>query len=283
MPEHTSFFSYLLEKFPALAHNIEGLKWKTAFGHPVTAHHFEPILASLAVILLIVAVAVSVRKSVQDYKGAIIPDEKLTMRNFLEVFIGNFYGVAKDAMGPERAKKYFPLIGTAAFFVFFSNILALIPGFLPPTSTWSITLGCAIVVFVYFNLMGLKENGLGYLKHLAGPVWWLAWLIFPLEVIALCLRPLTLSIRLMMNMAVDHLLLSIALGAAALFVPIPLMILGTLVIVVQTYVFALLTTIYIALATEHEEHGEEHGPDHAGDTHAHGAHAAKAQAAEAAH
>jgi F-type H+-transporting ATPase subunit a len=122
------------------------------------------------------------------------------------------------------------------------------------TSSLNITLGCALVVFVLFNLYGLKENGLGYVKHLMGPAWYLAPLIFPVEVISLCVRPVTLAIRLMLNMAVDHLILSIFLGLVALLVPVPVMLLGCLVIIVQTLVFTLLTCIYIGLATEHEAH-----------------------------
>src|SRR6185503_19472465 len=101
--------------------------------------------------------------------------------------------------------------------------LGLIPGFNPPTSNLNVTVGCAIMVFIAFNYYGLKENGWGYLAHLAGPKWYLAWLIFPIEVISLCVRPVTLSVRLMVNMAVDHLVGSIFLGMVALFVPIPLM------------------------------------------------------------
>jgi F-type H+-transporting ATPase subunit a len=87
-----------------------------------------------------------------------------------------------------------------------------------------------------------------------GPVWYLAWLIFPVEVISLCVRPVTLAVRLMLNMAVDHLILGIFLGLFALVVPLPVMLLGCLVVLVQTLVFTLLTCIYIDLATAHEEH-----------------------------
>jgi F-type H+-transporting ATPase subunit a len=111
-------------------------------------------------------------------------------------------------------------------------------------------------VFFAFNYYGIKENGLGYFKHLAGPVWWLAPLIFFIEVLSLCIRPVTLSIRLMLNMAVDHLLVSIVTGMVMLFVPIPILMLGTLVCVVQVVVFCLLSSIYITLATEHEDHGD---------------------------
>jgi F-type H+-transporting ATPase subunit a len=109
-------------------------------------------------------------------------------------------------------------------------------------------------VFIAFNFYGLQANGLNYLRHFAGPKWYLAPLIFPIEVISTCVRPVTLSIRLMVNMSVDHLLGTIAIAIVTLLVPVPLMFLGIIVIVVQTLVFSLLTAIYISLATEHEEH-----------------------------
>ena len=116
-----------------------------------------------------------------------------------------------------------------------------------------------------FNVFGIMENGFAYVAHLAGPVWWLAPLLFPIEVVSLCIRPITLAVRLMLNMAVDHILLGIIAGLVGLFVPIPIMMLGTLVCFVQVYVFCMLASIYIALATEDMHHG--HGDDHA---HAHG-------------
>jgi len=132
--------------------------------------------------------------------------------------------------------------------------MALLPGFPIATTSLSITLGSALVVFILFNLYGLKENGFGYIKHLAGPVWYLAPLVFPIELISLFVRPITLALRLMLNMSVDHLLLAIFMGFLTVLVPIPVMILGCIVVLVQTLVFTLLTCIYIGLATEHEEH-----------------------------
>jgi F-type H+-transporting ATPase subunit a len=277
MPEHTSFFSYLIAMFPALGQNMHNLGTTVVAGHPVTAHNAEPITAAIFVALLLIVLALAVRGQVTDYEKSVIPDAKLTLRTFFEVLIGTFYDMMKDMMGPRRAKRYFPIIGTCACFIFFGNMMGLVPGFIPPTSCWSITAGCAIVVFVAFNYYGLKENGFAYVKHLAGPVWWLAPLMFPLEVVSMCLRPLTLSIRLMLNMAVDHLLVSIAASIFVLFLPIPIMVLSTLVILVQVVVFCLLSSIYIALATEHEEH--DHAPAH-GNEAAHGeaAHAAAAAA-----
>jgi F-type H+-transporting ATPase subunit a len=281
MPEHTSFFSYLVAMFPALGENMKNLGY-TVVGHrPITSHSLEPLVASLFVVMLVIGLALVVRSKVVRYDESVIPEDKLTLRTFFELLIGTFYDMMKDMMGPTRAKRYFPVVGTAACFIFFSNFLGVIPGFSPPTSSWNITMGCAIVVFVLFNYYGIKENGLGYFKHLFGP--WLGPAGIPLnialffiELIALFLRPITLSIRLMLNMAVDHLLLSIILGMVMLVVPLPIMILGTLVAIVQVVVFCLLTSIYITLATEHEDHGEAHAHAHA---HAKAGHGAPAEAA----
>ncbi len=277
MPEHTSFFNYLIAMFPALGHNMASLG-HTVFGKPVDSHKAEPVVASAFVVLLVIVLALITRKQIANHDKSVIPDDKLSLRTFMEVFIGAFYDTVKDVMGAKKAKRYFPLIGTCALFIFFSNVLGMIPGFSPPTSSWNVTLACAFIVFIAFNYYGIKENGLGYFKHLMGPVWYLAPLIFVIEVMSLIVRPITLSVRLMLNMAVDHLLLTIFLGLFMFLLPIPVMILGTLVVLVQTYVFCLLSSIYIALATEHEEHAE---PGHAHGTGAHAGHAT--DAAHAAH
>jgi F-type H+-transporting ATPase subunit a len=266
MPEHTSFFSYLIAMFPALGKNMENFG-KTFIGQkPVDAHGAEPIVASLFVVLVVTLLAWRARAKVTNYDESVIPDEKLSLRTFFEIFIGYFYNMMKDMMGPTRAKKYFPVVGTAACFILFSNFLGMIPGFLPPTSSWNITAGCAVCVLVAFSYYGVKAQGMGFITHLAGPWMGVAMLpinilIFAIEVLStFIIRPITLSIRLMLNMAVDHLLLSILLGIFTLFLPIPIMILGTLVAIVQVLVFCLLASIYIALATE--GHGDDHGPGH---------------------
>lgn len=276
MPEHSSFWSYLVAMFPALGENMKNLGHSLA-GKPVTAHSAEPMVAAIVVVLLLLGFAAYVRGKITNYDESVIPDDKLSARTVAEVVVGYFYNMMKDMMGAKRAKRYFPLIGTCACFILVSNLMGLIPGFNPPTSSWNVTAGCAIIVFVAFNYYGIKENGIGYFKHLAGPVWWMAWLIFPLEVISLLIRPITLSIRLMLNLAVDHVLLGIIVGLVpfGLLVPIPIMMLGTLIALVQVLVFCLLASIYISLATEHEEghgshaHAAEHGAHEHGEEKAH--------------
>jgi F-type H+-transporting ATPase subunit a len=275
MPEHTSFFSYLVAMFPTLGKNMHNFG-ETFLGHKaVDAHGAEPIVASIFIVLLVILLAWRAKAQVSDYDKSVIPDDTLSLRTFFEIFVGYFYNMMKDMMGPRRAKRYFPVVGTAACFILFSNVLGMIPGFLPPTATWNITAGCAVVVLVLFSYYGFQAQGFGFITHLAGPWMGVAMLpinilIFVIEFIStFVIRPITLSIRLMLNIAVDHLLVSLALGIFTLFLPIPIMILGTLVAIVQVLVFCLLTSIYIALATEtHDEHHESHGEEHGDKAHA---------------
>ena len=111
---------------------------------PSTSHGAEPLAASLFVMLLVARCSpCSCGPPLANHDSAVIPETKLTLRTFFEVFIGYWYGLMKDMMGPKRAKRYFPLIGALSVFIFFANFLGLIPGFTPPTSNWNITLGCA--------------------------------------------------------------------------------------------------------------------------------------------
>ena len=163
-----------------------------------------------------------------------------------------------DIMGKKAARYFLPLIGTCAFFILFSNALGLIPGFAPPTDNFNTTLACGIVIFVTTHVYGLKEQGWHHIKHFFGPVWWLAPLMLVIELISHLARPLSLAIRLMANMTADHMVLSIFCGllpVSLIFIPVPLpmYVLGSIVVVVQTLVFCLLSTVYIAMAIEHAD------------------------------
>lgn len=266
MPEHTSFISYFIAMFPTLGQNMHAFG-KSIQGHPVGAHQAEPMVASVLVAVTIIVLAVLGNAKMKNHDKSVIPDDKLSLRTFWELFVGYFYEMMKEMMGPKRAKRYFPFIGTCAVFIFFSNLLGEIPGFLPPTATLSVTAACSLSVLIAFTYYGLKEQGFGFISHLFGP--WLGpiglpinILLFGIEFLSMfIIRPVTLSIRLMLNIAVDHLLLSVFLGLIPFIVPIPVMILGTLVVLVQVLVFCLLASIYISLATEvHDDHGDRgHG------------------------
>src|ERR1700742_288264 len=148
MPEHTSWLTLLLGYMhETLDANAQ------AFGESFVQHDtptwraFEPLAAALLVFCIVLGVALRVRSRLQNPDDAVVPEEQLTLRTFMEAFLSYFYDLAKSVMDAERAKKYFPLIGAAALFVFFANVLALLPGFPVATSSLSITLGCALVVF----------------------------------------------------------------------------------------------------------------------------------------
>jgi F-type H+-transporting ATPase subunit a len=256
MPEHSSFLTLVLAHFKDTLDHNSSLIGQSLIGHvPPSWERFEPLAASLLVFVLVILASASIRAKLVDTEEAVIPEDRLTLRTFAEAFLGYFYDLAKSVMDADRAKRYFPLIGTSAVFVFCCNVMALVPGMPVATSNLNITVGCGLVVFFLFNAYGLMTNGWAYVKHLAGPMWWLAPIMLPIEIISLCVRPVTLGARLMINMAVDHLIFGLFAALIATLVPIPLMLLGILVVVVQTLVFTLLTCVYIGLATEHEAEG----------------------------
>jgi F-type H+-transporting ATPase subunit a len=196
-------------------------------------------------------------------KDAIVPPSKFGVRNLFELFTEAVYNLAEGVMGPKNAKRYLPLIGTLAFFIFFSNALALIPGFAPPTATLKTNVALAVTVFVLTHVFGVREHGLAYFKHFLGPVIWLSWLMLPIEIISHCARPLSLSLRLLGNIAADHKVVAAFFALVPLLVPVPFLILGVLVCIVQTLVFCLLSMVYIQGAVEHHDGHEEHGHEHA--------------------
>jgi F-type H+-transporting ATPase subunit a len=187
---------------------------------------------------------------------ALVPSDRLTIRNIFELFAEMVLKFLDDIIG-HRGREFLPLIGTLGFFIFFSNLLGLVPGFLPPTDNLNTTVACALVVFFATHYYGVKTHGIKYLKHFLGPVLWLSWLMLPIEIISHLARVLSLSMRLFGNIMADHMLLSMTL-AAPLILPLflsPLsLFLGVFVSLIQTFIFVLLSMIYISLAVEESEH-----------------------------
>jgi len=190
--------------------------------------------------------------------AAVVPDGTLTARNFYEVFVEQFTGLVDGIVGRD-SRQYVPLYGAIFLFILANNLIGLIPGLLPPTSNVNTTLGLGLLSFVMYNVYGIRKHGVGYLKHFLGPIWWLVFLMLPLEIIDNVLRPLTLNLRLLMNMFADHLVLDIFTDLTKLFVPVLFYMLGTFVSVIQAFVFTLLSLVYVALATAGHGHDEEHG------------------------
>ncbi|MDX2493459.1 MAG: F0F1 ATP synthase subunit A [Desulfuromusa sp.] len=171
------------------------------------------------------------------------------VQNLMESVVGGIEGLIEETMGKE-GKAYFPLIATFALFILVSNLLALIPGFYPPTANLNTNIALALTVFVLTHVVGIKKHGFGYIKHFMGPILWLAPLMLIIELISHLARPLSLSLRLFGNMYGHEVVLMIFLALVPLFLPIPMMLMGVLIAFIQTFVFTLLAMIYIAGALE---------------------------------
>jgi F-type H+-transporting ATPase subunit a len=184
------------------------------------------------------------------------------LQNFVEVVIEGFGGLLDQMIG-RQGRQFLPFIGTTGLFILTSNLLGNIPGFQPPTANLNTNVALAVTVFIYYNYSGIRKHGLrNYLKHFCGPVWWLAPLMFPIEFIAHLARPVSLSIRLFGNMFGEEAVITILLALVWLVMPyfiwLGIMLpLSLFTAVVQTFIFIMLSMVYIAGAVE-EGHGEEH-------------------------
>jgi F-type H+-transporting ATPase subunit a len=227
-----------------------GFTWFSFFPqtHAIPIH----VLMALTVSGILFLIALYVNKQFRPLEANIVPPPRTSIRNFVEMILESLFGLMRDLIG-EGYERFIPIIATLAFFILISNLLGLIPGLLPPTDNLNTTLACAVIVFLLTHYYGFKEHGIKYLKHFAGPVWWLAPLMFPVELISHFARPISLSIRLFGNIFADHMVLAIILGLAPLIVPLPVMALGLVVAIVQTLIFVVLSIVYFALAIEHEE------------------------------
>jgi len=148
--------------------------------------------------------------------------------------------------------KLFPMIATFALYIAVANLIGLIPGFMSPTSSINTTLALTIIVWLTHHIIGFRANGFAYLKHFLGPMPILIPLMLPIELISNFARLLSLSIRLFGNIMAKETLLGILfMLAGAFFAPLPIMILGVLVSLVQAMVFVLLTVVYFTQSNEH--------------------------------
>jgi F-type H+-transporting ATPase subunit a len=226
--------------------------------HPPTIFElFEKTLpiglqALAACTLLILLLTLWIRRDLGRSEG-VVPEERLTLRTFCELLLEGVVSLMRQTIGPEWPR-YVPLVGTLGLFILVSNLMGLVPGLTGPTSYVETNVSWAILSFVAFNYAGIRHHGVGgYLKHFAGPVWWLAPLIFPLELFSAAVRIMSLTIRLTANMFADHtlvaLFLSFGLGINFLL-PWVFMGLGLFVAFLQAFIFSFLTIVYIGLALE---------------------------------
>ena len=209
--------------------------------------------ATLVAVLLI-ALAWVGRRQLAAAADPVVPDGTLTVRNSLEIFVELITGIVEGVLG-HHGREYVHLFGTFFLFILAANLFGLLPGFAPPTGNFNVTFALGVCSFVMFNYYGIAKNGLfGYIKHHVGPIWWLGFLMLPLELIDMCVRPFSLALRLFGNMTGDHLVLEIFTDLTKLVIPVVFYMLGAFVSLVQAFVFTLLSVIYVSLALGHEGH-----------------------------
>ncbi len=178
------------------------------------------------------------------------------VQQVFEVVVESLGDQLDEIVGP-KGWKYLNLVGTLGVFIVFSNLLGLIPGFAAPTSNINVPAGCAFIVFFYYNFQGMREHGVfKYLKHFAGPIWWMAPLMIPIEIISHLARPFSLTIRLFVNIFAEEALVLafFALFGIGVLLPLPLMAYALFGGLLQGFIFLVLTMVYLGGAVATEEH-----------------------------
>jgi F-type H+-transporting ATPase subunit a len=239
--------------------------------HAIGDHTFFAIVSAIFVLLF----AVRARGALARAQDPAIPAAQLGSRNVAELLIQMVVNQSDQIIG-DQGRKYVPFFATFFFFILFSNLMGLLPGFAPPTGNLNTTVGLALCAFIGYNVIGVREQGAAYFKHFIGPMTGLparsiagrlaflpvlllsATFFFILEAFSHGFRPVSLSLRLFGNMMGDHEVIFAFINLTKVVVPVAFYAMGTLVSVIQAFVFTLLTMIYVALAMSHG-HDEEHG------------------------
>jgi F-type H+-transporting ATPase subunit a len=234
-----------------------GTTAENVFG-PYTVENAVPWYTVMFVIACILSVVL-----IWILKGRLSEDEPEHGQQTLEVGVLALRNMLVDIVGPHGIK-YFPVVATFAVLILVSNLMGFFPLFMSPTAATSVTFALGLSSFIYYNYIGIKENGLGrHLGHLAGPILWMAPLIFLIELVGNLVRPLSLGLRLFGNMFADEAVASNIAGLAPPItqwvVPVLLMPLGLFVAFIQTFVFVLLSMVYIS-EVSHPPH-DHHEPE----------------------
>ena len=251
--------------------------WNKVFGYfgTNTEAVFGPYTTDNAVpwytVMFIIACAITFLL-VWVLKGKLTQDEPHGGQQTLEVSILALRGLLEDVVGPHGLK-YFPVVATFAILILVSNLMGLVPFLLPPTTSTSVTFALGISSFGYYNYVSIKENGLlGHLKHLAGFSYFSGVMLFVMaipmffiELISNAVRPMSLGLRLFGNLFGDE---QVGVNVAALYPPYTYVIVPALLLVLtvfasfmQTFIFTLLSMIYIGEVSHapHEDHGDATG------------------------
>ena len=230
-----------------------------------TANHvvFHSWLACFVVIGFAIVARIGLTKAMsRPGLEKYFADESLSPRTVAEVVAANWLSLMKDMMPAKDARMFFPVVGALFCYIFVSNIMGIFPGFLPPTDNSNTNVGMAIMVFVLFNFVGLTRDPVGYIKHMMGPIWLLALPLLALESFSLCVRMVTLTLRLTGNMFGDHTVFTVMSNLSAdipvigwlIPIPVPFLALAIFVSFMQAFVFSILTAVYVGTALPHADH-----------------------------
>ena len=241
-----------------------GTTAESAFG-PYSADNAIPWYTIMFFIACVLSIAI-----IWILKGRLSSDEPGHGQQTLEVGVLAVRSMLADIIGPHGLK-YFPVVMSFAVLILVSNLMGLFPLFMSPTSATSVTFALGLSSFLYYNYIGISENGVfRHLKHFAGPIWWIAPLIFPIELISNMIRPFSLGIRLFGNLFADEKVLETVANLAppwTWIAPLFLMPLSVFVAFVQTFVFILLSQLYLSEVSHapHEHHAHEEPREEDGD------------------
>ncbi len=249
-------WNLLVQFLPGLVHNLHGLVAPyPSFVEGTSPGMVTHMLTALLVVSILVVAGFAARRNLARRRENLVPEPRFSALAILDWVSEALLGFMEGIMGRRKAERFFPLIATLALFILVSNLMGLLPGMAPTTDTLNTTLALGIVVFAATHYYGFSVHGAAYIRHFIGPFpQWYAFpfmiLMFVVEMLSNLVRPVSLALRLMGNMMGDHRVLFAFMGFGILFAPLPILILGAIVCVVQALVFSLLSIIYIGLATE---------------------------------
>jgi F-type H+-transporting ATPase subunit a len=217
-----------------------------------------PIPTHIVMFLFVVLIAVVV---LWFLRGKLSAESPTTRQQTFEVGVEGVRSLLVDLVGPGGIK-HFPIVATFGLLILLSNLTGMLPDMVAPTANFNVTLALAITSFVYYNYVGIRENGLaGYLKHFAGPVPSLAIMaiMFPIEIISNLARIMSLSVRLFGNIFGEEQLSGAISGLVQWVVPVFLMPLGLLTSVLQAFIFIMLSMVYLGEVSHHsDDHHDKH-------------------------
>lgn len=243
----------------------ESFVWLSWLYEGITPYNIH-VFHGLIVLLVITIFGLIYRSSIRSIDEESIPDHKVSVKNIFQTSTEGILNLMKGVI-PHHTEEYLPLLGSVFIYIFISNLMGVFPGFLPPTENVNTNAAAALTVFVYYHYIGIKRQGFKkYMSHFFGPdlgkglgmflmrFCFLAPLMFVIEIISHCVRPISLSLRLFGNINGDHLVLSIFSEMTPWVIPVVFLCFGIFVAFIQAFVFTLLSTIYVGLAVETHEH-----------------------------